>query len=141
VNRNGHVRAGDQAGNENKSHPCPYRQIQIGPKNFRASRLIWFYMTGEWPEKEIDHRDRNELNDTWTNLRLATSTQNKINQRLRCDNKTGFRGVHRHGRKFCARANIDRKYKHLGMFDTAEEAYAHYKKVTSVVHGEYVYHG
>lgn len=141
VNRNGHVRAGDRAGNENKLHAQPYRQIQIGPKNYRTSRLVWFYMTGEWPKKEIDHRDRNALNDAWINLRLATSTQNKVNQKKRCDNKTGFRGVHQHGRGFYARAQIKGKYQYLGMFDTAEEAYAHYKKVTSAVHGEYVYHG
>lgn len=141
VSRNGHVRAGDRAGNANKSHAQPYRQIQIGPKNYRASRLAWFYMMGEWPDLEVDHIDRDALNDTWSNLRLATSTQNKVNQKRRCDNKTGFRGVHRHGAHFYARANIAGEYKYLGMFDTAEEASAYYKQATLAIHGEYAHHG
>lgn len=139
--RNGHVLAGHRAGNENKSHPLPYRQIQIGPKNYRAARLAWFYMTGEWPDLEIDHRDRNELNDAWSNLRLATSTQNKANQKKRRDNRTGFKGVHQCGSRFYARTRINGKPQYLGIFDTAEEASECYKAATFALHGEYVNHG
>lgn len=138
LNRNGHVRVGNRAGNENRSRPDqPYRQIQIGRKNYRSGRLVWFYMTGKWPKKEIDHRNCNPLDDRWSNLRLATSTQNKANQKLRRDNKTGFKGVHRHGQRFYARANINGVYKYLGMFDTAKQASACYKRTMITTHGEY----
>jgi len=132
------INAGYRAGNENLSRPeQPYRQIYLNGKNYRSARLVWFYMTGVLPKKEIDHRNGNPLDDTWSNLRLATSTQNKANQKLRCDNKTGYKGVHRHHNRFLARARIDGKYKYRGMFDTAEEAAAHCRKVTREVHGEY----
>lgn len=135
------IRAGDRAGNENRSRPeQPYRQIMIDQKNYRTGRLAWFYMTKRLPKKEIDHRDGNPLNDIWSNLRLATSTQNKANQKKRCDNKSGFKGVHPHGQRFYARTNINGKYRYLGMFDTAEEASEFYKQVTSAVHGEYARH-
>jgi HNH endonuclease len=142
VARNGHVRAGDRAGNENKSRPDqPYRQIMIGLRNYRSGRLAWFYVTGRWPKKEIDHINGNPLDDAWGNLRLATSSQNKVNQKLRRDNKTGFKGVHKHGQRWYARAHIRGVYRHLGMFDTAEEASETYKKVTLAVHGEYANRG
>lgn len=132
------AKAGDRAGNENKSRVhASYRQIMIDSRNYRAARLAWFYMTGEWPYPEIDHRNRNPLDDSWNNLRLATSSQNKVNQKKRSDNKTGFKGVHRHHRKFYARARIDGVYKYLGMFDTPEDAAEYYKIVTSSVHGEF----
>lgn len=132
------IYVGERAGNENRSRPeQPYRQIMLAGKNYRTGRLAWLYMTGAWPEKEIDHRNGNPLDDAWTNLRLATSTQNKANQKLRCDNKTGFKGVHRRRQRFYARANIGGKYRHLGMFSTAEEASDAYKAATLAIHGEY----
>jgi len=135
------IRAGDRAGNENWSRPDqPYRQIMIDQKNYRTGRLAWFYMIGVWPEKEVDHRNVNPLDDAWSNLRLATSEQNKANQGMRRNNKSGFKGVHSHGLRFSARTKINGKYQHLGMFDTAEEASAFYKHVTSTIHGEYARH-
>jgi hypothetical protein len=33
--------------------------VNIKGKLYQASRIIWLYMTGEWPEFEVDHEDRN----------------------------------------------------------------------------------
>lgn len=135
------IEAGTIVGNENKTRPDqPYRQIWIKGKNYRASRLAWLYMTGALPEKEIDHRNGNPLDDAWSNLRLATSTQNKANQKRRPDNKTGFKGVHIKGERFYARTRIGGVYKYLGMFGTAEEAAAKYREITTLVHGEFARH-
>lgn len=67
--------------------------------------------------------------------------QNKANQKRRQDNKTGFKGVHPHGKRFYARTRIDGVYRHLGMFDTAEEASEAYKQATAAVHGEFARDG
>jgi hypothetical protein len=48
----------------------------------------------------------------------------------RADNTSGFRGVHwrKDARKWQALIRVDYKRKHLGYFDTAEQASAAYQK-------------
>lgn len=92
-----------------------------------AHRLAWLYMTGEWPTHEVDHIDGNPLNNRFGNLREATGAQNKQNQHgPRRDNKSGFLGVMRHGDRWRARIQLDRKSIHVGLFDSAEAAHAAY---------------
>ncbi len=54
------------------------------------------------------------------NLRWATAQEQVINQRVRITNSSGFVGVR--STKFSARICVNYTYKHLGYFDTAEEA-------------------
>lgn len=49
---------------------------------------------------------------------------------------TGFTGVYREHRRFRAVISLDGKAKHIGMFDTAEEAAAAYNKVSKEHFGE-----
>ena len=95
------------------------------------------------PEKgvEIDHIDGNRLNNQKSNLRFATSSQNKINRGPRKDNKSGFKGVswHRQRNLWTARVMIDGKYKHLGLFKTPEEAAEAYNAEATTYYGEYAW--
>lgn len=61
--------------------------INLGGRVYRASRLAWLYMTGGWPQYEVDHRDCVPSNNIWTNLRDVTSTVNKQNIRRAQSNK------------------------------------------------------
>lgn len=76
----------------------------------------------------VDHIDRNGLNNTRANLRPANYSEQQMNTGLRSDNKTGFRGVgwHKESGKFRSRIALGGKYKHLGLFDSAVDAYAAY---------------
>lgn len=58
------------------------------------SHFIWWAVTGEWPSSEIDHIDRDKKNDRFSNLRLVTRRENQVNNPTRCDNKSGYKGVH-----------------------------------------------
>lgn len=66
-----------------------YTQIIIFGKNYKASRLAFFYMTGKWPMDEMDHINRIRNDDRWINLRDVTAKENVANStRYRSDNNT-----------------------------------------------------
>lgn len=109
-----------------------YQRIAVDNFRRRAHTWAWLYMTGEYPKDEIDHRNGNRSDNSWTNLRASTSKMNKQNRRsANKGNKTGFLGVSlAPANKFKAR--ID--HAHLGVFDTPEEAHAAYLKAKRKLH-------
>ena len=94
------------------------------------SRLIWEMHNGIIPEgMEVDHEDRNTLNDSIGNLRLLNRSNNAFNRGVQSNNKLGLKGVSKDAynpNKFRAFINVDGKTKNLGLFDTAEEAQSAY---------------
>lgn len=71
----------------------------------------------------VDHMDWNGRNCRRYNLRLATSAQNKAYTRNRKRGVTGIRGAYPTGYgRYYSTASLNGKVKHLGTFDTAEEA-------------------
>jgi hypothetical protein len=101
-------------------------------------RLIWAWVTGEWPGEEtvIDHRNRDGLDNRWSNLRAATYQQNEANSRAK--NKSGHRlkGAHLHKcGKWVSRIMVNYKEHYLGLYDTAEEASAVYYKAARKLFG------
>jgi len=91
---------------------------------YKAHRVIWLMMTGEWPRLEIDHIDGDGTNNAWANLRLATRSQNNMNKRMQSNNSSGFKGVRRNGSGWSAQIWLDRKGIWLGTFRTKQEAHA-----------------
>lgn len=71
---------------------------------------------------QVDHRNRNALDNRRGNLRHCTSAENVFNRGIRCDNTSGYIGVKLRGRRYAAAINFDRKRISLGCFATAEEA-------------------
>jgi hypothetical protein len=98
-----------------------------------------FWMTGQWPRYQMDHKNRNRSDDRWSNLRQATRSQNQGN-RINSNNSLGLKGV-------CWEADR-RKYKayiegkdgrtiNLGRFNTAAEAQAAYAAAASKKFGQF----
>jgi hypothetical protein len=116
-----------------------YCSIELDGEPHRASRLAWFYMTGEYPSSMIDHKDGDTLNDRFTNLRPASCSENGANAKRRRDNTSGYKGVSfsKALGKFKAYLRKDGKYVHLGCFDSGEAAHAAYVAASAIAFGEF----
>lgn len=101
-----------------------YRSIRLDRIHYKAHRLAWLYMTGNWPTLEIDHINRSKSDNRWLNLREVTSGQNAQNTKVNRDSSSGFKGVHLHKKTSKWRAGIGFKGKHidLGLFSSKEAA-------------------
>jgi hypothetical protein len=113
-----------------------YRIISIEGKKYREHRLAYLYMTGHWPERDIDHKDRNRANNKWNNLRNASRSQNGINS-MRSNESIYGRGVYLKDGRFVSHCRVDGEYHHIGSFDTAEAAKVAYEEYTKENHNEF----
>ena len=74
---------------------------------------------------QVDHKDRNSLNKTRENLRVATGAQNGANKGKQRSNKSGFKGVSwdRCRQKWQAGTRHNGQQFHFGRFDNPQVAY------------------
>lgn len=117
-----------------------YIHLELLGKAYKCHRLAWLYMTGEFPKLLIDHINRIKSDNRWLNLREATHSQNKINQSLRPDNTSGFKGVsfNKSTKKWMAYATLNKKKVYLGLHETAEAAHKAYLEFSKVNYGEFI---
>lgn len=105
--------------------PDGYWTICIDLRAYKGHRLAWLLFTGVWPQAEIDHINRNRIDNRIENLREANRSQNQVNSGTYRNNRSGYRNVHFHKLtgKYVAEIIRDKKRRHLGLFLTPEEAY------------------
>jgi hypothetical protein len=89
-------------------------------------------------DPEVDHINRNPLDNRKSNLRLATRKLQNLNSTRRIG-KFGYRGVYQHkeSSRFVARIKINKQMTHLGTFDTSEEAALMFDIIAKEIHGEH----
>lgn len=122
------ITSGGQAG---------YRRVSIDSQRYLAHRVAWLYVYGQWPEHDIDHKDGDRSNNRITNLRDVVNQVNRENMRCaRSDNKSGWLGVHLHddGIRWRARIQVRGRSRHIGLYETPEDAYAAYVAVKRQLH-------
>lgn len=101
-----------------------YVTIVIHGKRYMAHRLIWLYMTGSYPENQIDHINHNRSDNRWSNLRDVTHRENHQNRPMSKANKSGVVGVSwdKARNRWGASIKVENKKVHLGRFKDKEEA-------------------
>lgn len=87
----------------------------------------------------VDHINGDGLDNRRCNLRAASRKQNSHNAQRRCDNTSGYKGVHwdKEQRKWRATIRAHGQIHRLGRFPTPEEAHAAYVKAAEELHGEF----
>ena len=102
---------------------------------------VWMHrvLLGAQGNVYVDHIDGDGLNNRRNNLRLATNAQNQFNQRMRSDNKSGYRGVsfRKSDGTWTAQIKANGRRHYLGIYKTPEEAHAAYCKASAELHGEF----
>ena len=116
-----------------------YRVIRHGPFLYKAHRIAWLLYTGEWPREQIDHANGQKDDNRKCNLRHASQSENQRNRGVQANSALGLKGVTFHGpsRKYLARVQLQKSRRHIGLFETPEEAHEAYKKEAKKLHGQF----
>lgn len=106
-----------------------YRFLSFNKKRLYVHRLIFYFFNGYYP-KYVDHINGNRQDNRIENLRECTNSQNSANKNKLNTNKSGFKGVHlvKSTGKWRSQITIDSKCKHLGYFETPEQANEAYQQ-------------
>ena len=112
-----------------------YLRITLLGVTYYLHRLAWLYVTGRWPDNEIDHLNGAHGDNRFKNLRDVVPLINKQNQRKpQKNNSTGFLGVSRCGKGFSAILGINGKARRVGTYPTPELAHSAYLKAKRQLH-------
>jgi hypothetical protein len=124
----GSQQIGDELGCKSK---FGYRYIGVDGKGYTAYTLAWLYMYGNFPSGDIDHINRNPLDNRKANLRIATPSQNNANQ----DTSRKYKGAYKNAKGTTWSAKLCGK--HLGNFSTELDAAKAYDAAAIQKYGEF----
>jgi hypothetical protein len=115
-----------------------YAATNVHRDGQRTILRLHTFLTG-WPI--VDHQNHDGLDNRRSNLRQATKCQNQQNQRLRSDNKSGYKGVFwdKRDRKWHARIRANGRAVSLRYHLTAEDAARAYDAAARELHGEFAW--
>jgi hypothetical protein len=126
------MKAGDVAGYIDTS--TGYVKICVNGRQYYAHRLAWVYMTGEWPDDEIDHDNGKRADNIFSNLKEATHSEN-------CDNKAPsknkWKGVSFYKGKWNAMISSRNRSIYLGRFDCPAAAFFAYCLAAEKIRGDH----
>jgi hypothetical protein len=116
-------------------------RLQNGPYASSTNRphvLMHRFILDAPPDRQVDHRNGDKLDNRRSNLRFCTQSENTANTMLSRQNKTGYKGVHpdRPGR-WKAAIGYGPAWTHLGNYTTPEAAAHAYDNAARERYGEF----
>lgn len=114
-----------------------YVEIRVKGAQFKAHRLAWVVTYKKWPSDEIDHINGVRHDNRIANLRDVTKSGNICNLKgAKSNSKSGLLGVwyDRYTKRWESQIALNGKNKHLGRFNTPEEAHQAYLKAKRELH-------
>lgn len=127
-----------------------WHAVRAGQNTFYAARsakldcngkrpLIWMHrVILDAPSGvEVDHRNRNTLDNRRLNLRLATHSENGRNCGVQRRRAGSFKGVGLLEGKWAAHISVDGKLIHLGLFNDQIEAAKAYDFAAHALYGDF----
>lgn len=112
--------------------------IYVLGASYYAHQLAWLYVYGKFPIQELDHINGNGADNSISNLRLATHSQNMQNKKRPITNTSGFKGVIKDNRgRWRATIKDGPTNRHLGVFPTPELAHEAYKLAAQQAFGQF----
>lgn len=120
INRGKKIKKGNVLGTLINGYLC----VMINYKFYKLHILAWLYIYGVYPNNQIDHKNRNKIDNRIDNLRDITQKKNCQNRGKRKDNKSGITGVYRNEKNnnWVCGIRVDGKYYHLGSFKNFDDA-------------------
>lgn len=109
---------------------CGYVQAWIGGRPVLMHR----YLLGAQPGQEVDHINRDKLDNRRDNLRFSNRQANMLNKAVQ--SRSGYKGVDRTSKnRWRARIKCDGKTVYLGVYQTAEAAARAYDTAAKSIFG------
>lgn len=113
-----------------------YMITKIAGEHYYVHKLIYLYHHGYMPD-QVDHINRNSLDNRIENMRAATGSQNCANRALFKNSTSGIRGVSwdKIHKKWKAYVNFHGKRKNLGYYDNQAQAAKQVEIARNQLHG------
>lgn len=114
--------------------------VKINQVLYPAHRVVFALVNGYDPaEKEVDHIDRNPLNNVASNLRVANRRENARNKNTPDNNTSGHKGVTwcKRTKRWMAQIGHNKKTIFLGRFKDFHEAASSRNEMELALHGEF----
>lgn len=109
-----------------------YRTVAFRGRVLQQHRVVWLLTYGSWPERSLDHINRDKTDNRASNLRLATASQNEANKAS--IGRVNLKGVSISNR---GQYQVKCRQKFVGVFSTAEEAGKAYDQEAKKSYGEF----
>lgn len=139
IKRSQNTKIGDEAGWITSDG---YRKVRFDQKEIRTHRIIFFIEHGFVPDV-IDHINGNRLDNTITNLRACSKSQNGMNRGRQKNCSSGISGVcwNKAANKWQAYIKVNGRQIYLGVFLNKQEAAEAVSKARTELHKDFAFTG